>query len=95
MGASPRGRVGHTNLELGLWFVLRDALRAGRVFPPDRAPLRRPGRQAGLERQAGEEMPDVGGGDLRALEGAEDVPAAGQTELAPSARAGSTPGSAP
>jgi TnpA family transposase len=30
----PQGRVQRTRFELGLWFVLRDALRAGRVFRP-------------------------------------------------------------
>ena len=30
----PDGRVRRTRLELGLWFVLRDALRAGRVLRP-------------------------------------------------------------
>ena len=30
----PDGRVQRTRYELGLWFVLRDALRAGRVFRP-------------------------------------------------------------
>lgn len=29
-----KGRVQRTRLELGLWFVARDALRAGQLFRP-------------------------------------------------------------
>lgn len=52
------------------------------------------GRQPGLEPQAREQMADVGSGELRAVERAEHVPPADETELAPALEPQLAPGGA-